>query len=187
MPAVSSIESPDTPELRDFYATIEGASRGLGVLNVFKVMAHSPELMQSWWRMMVVLLTRLQLDARIRELAILRLFQLKGSSYGFAHHVRIGKDVGLTDEDIASLAAYAKSDRFSTLDRLVLQYTDAATKLDKSAPVLARELRAHLSEREVVELTFCIANWNLMAHLLMSLDVELEPAAKEFLPPGWEA
>ena len=52
MPAVSSIESPDTPELRDFYATIEGASRGLGVLNVFKVMAHSPELMQSWWRMM---------------------------------------------------------------------------------------------------------------------------------------
>ena len=100
MPAVSSIESPDTPELRDFYATIEGASRGLGVLNVFKVMAHSPELMQSWWRMMVLLLTRLQLDPRLRELAILRLFQLKRSSYGFAHHVResvgrIAKGMGL--------------------------------------------------------------------------------------------
>ena len=187
MTAVSPIETPATPELREFYERIEGASRGLGVLNVFKIMAHTPELMQSWWQMMVVALTRLKLDPRLRELAILRLFQLTRSPYGFAHHVRIGKDVGLIDEDIAALATYTESERFSALDKLLLQYTDAVTNLDDSAPALASQLRSHLSEREVVELTFCIANWNLMAHLLMPLEIELEPAAREFLPNNWRA
>jgi len=185
MAAVTPIETPPTDEVRKFYDRIERTSRGLGVLNVFKVMAHTPELMESWWRMMVVLLARLALDPRLRELAILRLFQLTKCEYGFAHHVRIGKEAGVTDEQIGALAAYEHSDVFSPLDKLVLRYTDAVTRLDASAPALAHELRAQLSEREVVELTFCIANWNLMAHLLMPLEVALEPTAREWLPERW--
>ena len=185
MPAVSPIEAPPTEQLRDFYATVERASRGLGVLNVFKVMAHSPELMESWWRMMVVALARLRLDARLRELAILRLFQVTRCAYGFAHHVRIARDVGLSDQEIADLGRYAECERFSDLDKLVLRYADAVTTLDSEAPALASALRAHLSEQELIELTFCIANWNLMAHLLLPLEIELEPAARAFLPEQW--
>ena len=186
MAAVSPIESPTSPDLRAFYERIEPVSRGMGVLNVFKVMAHSPELMESWWGMMVVALSRLKLDPRLRELAILRLFQLTRSPYGFAHRVRIAKDLGLNDEDIAELSSYAGSDRFSDLDKLVLQYTDAVTKLDGEATAVASSLRQHLSEQETVELTFCIANWNLMAHLLLPLEIELEPAVREYLPVDWE-
>ena len=98
----------------------------------------------------------------------------------------IGRQAGITDDQIAALESYAESDLFSPLDRLVLQYTDAVTNLDDNAPALAAKLRAELSEQELVELTFCIANWNLMAHLLMPLEIELEPAAQEFLPDGWE-
>ena len=185
MPAITPIETPTSDDVRAFYERIEQTSQGLGVLNIFKVMAHSPALMESWWRMMVVLLSRLELAARLRELAILRLFQIKRSPYGFAHHVRIGRQAGITDDQIAALESYAKSDLFSPLDRLVLQYTDAVTNLDDNAPALAAKLRAELSEQELVELTFCIANWNLMAHLLMPLEIELEPATKELLPEGW--
>ena len=185
MAAVTPIETPTTDELREFYERIEQTSRGLGVLNIFKVMAHTPQLMDSWWRMMAVLLTRLQLDPRLRELAILRLFQLTDTAYGFAHHVRLSKDIGLTDEDVASLKGYADSDHFSALDKLVLQYTDAVTKLEGEAPSLAAKLREHLSEQEIVELTFCIANWNLMAHLLLPLEIDLEPGVREFLPADW--
>jgi AhpD family alkylhydroperoxidase len=185
MAAVTPIETPPSDEVRAFYDRIERTSRGLGVLNVFKVMAHTPELMESWWRMMALLFSRLQLDPRLRELAILRLFQLTRCEYGFAHHARIGREAGITDEQIAALASFGTSDLFSPLDTLVLRYTDAVTRLDKTAPAIASELRAHLSERELVELTFCIANWNLMAHLLMPLEIELEPAAREYLPAAW--
>ncbi len=185
MPAVTLVETPATDELREFYERIERTSGGLGVLNVFKVMAHAPQLMQAWWGMMAVLLARLQLDPRLRELAILRLFQVKRTAYGFAHHVRIGKQVGITDEQIAALDRYAESGLFSEVDKLVLEYTEAVTTLDDASPRLATALREHLSEQELVELTFCIANWNLMAHLLLPLEIELEEPAQEFLPDKW--
>jgi alkylhydroperoxidase family enzyme len=187
MAAVTPIETPTTDQLHEFYERIERTSRGLGVLNVFKVMAHTPDLMESWWRMMALLFTRLELDPRLRELAILRLFQLTKVEYGFAHHVRIGKEAGVTDDQIAQLASYSESDAFSPLDKLVLRYTDAVTRLEDTAPAIAGELRAHLSERSLVELTFCIANWNLMAHLLMPLEIALEEPAKAYLPEGWDA
>ena len=185
MAVVSYIEEPDSPEVQEFYELIERSSRGLGVLNVFKAMAHTPELMRSWWEMMTVLLTKLELPVRDRELAILRLFQIKDGAYGFAHHVRIARLVGISDEEIADLSRYDTSDRFSDRDRLVLRYTDAATELREEAPALAAELKAHLGERQLVELTFCIANWNLMAHLLLPREIELEPAAREYLPANW--
>ena len=185
MSAVTPIEEPQTDQLRDFYAQVERASGGMGVLNIFKTMAHSPDLMESWWRMMVVALSRLKLDTRLRELAILRLFQIKRSPYGYAHHVRIGKGVGITDEQLADMQNFGQSERFSDLDKLVLRYTDAVTNLTDGSPAIAAELRQHLSEQELVELTFCIANWNLMAHLLAPLEIELEPAAKEYLPAEW--
>jgi alkylhydroperoxidase family enzyme len=68
----------------------------------------------------------------------------------------------------------------------VLEYTDAVTRLDDAAPALAGKLREHLSEREVVELTFCIANWNLMAHLLLPLEIEVEEGVRQYLTPGWD-
>ena len=185
MPAVTPIETPPDDQVRAFYERIEQTSGGLGVLNVFKVMAHTPELMESWWRMMATLFGRLKLDPRLRELAILRLFQLRHIEYGFAHHVRLGKQAGLSDDDIAALDRYDAYDGFSALDRLVLRYTDAVTALAGGEAAIARELRAHLSEQEVVELTFCIANWNLMAHLLVPLEIELEAPARAWLPEEW--
>lgn len=185
MSVVTMIEDPESAELREFYALLDRASQGLGVLNVFKVMAHSPELMKSWWQMMTVLLLKLELPARYRELAILRLFQVKGGEYGFAHHVRIGKQAGITDEQIAALARHATSDAFDATDRLVLRYTDAVTRLDADVAAIAEDVKAALGERQLVELTFCIANWNLMAHLLAPLQIDLEEPVKAYLPANW--
>lgn len=187
MAVVSRMESPGSPEIQEFYDRIERTSGGLGVLNVFKVMAHTPELMRSWWDMMMVALTRLSLDARLRELAILRLFQVLRCEYGFAHHVRLAKRIGLTAEEIDALAEYESAPGFSEVERLVLRYTDSVTDLRPDAPDLAAALLAHLTERDLVELTFCIANWNLMARLIAPLSVELEPPIVAELPPSWSS
>jgi len=187
MSVVIGIEEPAGDELRELYGALERASQGLGVLNIFKVMAHSPELLAAWWRMMAVALTRLELPARYRELAILRAFQITGGAYGFAHHVRVGKQAGISDAQIAALARAETSAEFDARERLVLRYTDAVTRFDPAAPAIAAEVKREFSERQLVELTFCIANWNMMAHLLEPLQVEIEPAMLEYLPAGWRA
>lgn len=185
MSVVTMIEEPESADVREFYQLLDRTSRGLGVLNVFKVMAHTPELMKAWWGMMTVLLTRLELPARDRELAILRLFQIKGGAYGFAHHVRIGKQAGITDEQISALSQHRTSILFDDHDRLLLRYIDAVTRLDSDAPAIAEEVKRAIGERQLVELTFCIANWNLMALVLEPLQIEMEDATKPYLPPNW--
>ena len=45
-PSFRTIEEPQTEELKDLYARLEQGGLGLGVLNIFKVMAHSPDLMR---------------------------------------------------------------------------------------------------------------------------------------------
>lgn len=186
MAVVSFVEKPDASEVQQFYDLIERTSRGMGVLNVFKVMAHTPELMRAWWEMMTLLFTRLTLDARLRELAVLRLFQVLRCDYGFAHHVRLGRQVGITDEEIEALDRYESAPSFSERERLVLQYTDAVTAMRVDSPELARRLLDYLTERDLVELTFCIANWNLMARLLTPLAIEMEPPIVAELPTWWK-
>lgn len=185
MSVVTMIEQPESADVREFYDLLDRTSRGLGVLNVFKVMAHTPELMKAWWGMMTVLLTRLELPPRDRELAILRLFQLKGGAYGFAHHVRIGRQVGITDEQIEALPTHATSALFDEHDRLVLRYVDAVTRLDDAASSIGEEVKRAIGERQLVELTFCIANWNLMVFILEPLQIEMEEATKPYLPANW--
>jgi alkylhydroperoxidase family enzyme len=185
MSVVSAVYEPQTEELRELYERLDAASGGLGVLNIFRVLAHSPRLLRAWLRMATLLLTGLDLSPRLRELAILRVFQNSGGEYGFAHHVRYGREVGLTLDEIASLQDFEDSERFSDLDRRVIRYADAASNLTADAPELGRELKRSLSERELVELTFCIGHWNMLARILQPLEVEADETLVAELPDGW--
>src|SRR4051794_10909103 len=46
-----------------------------------------------------------KLDPRLRELAILQVGWMEKSEYEFTHHVKIGREFGVTDDDIAGLMA----------------------------------------------------------------------------------
>ncbi|HXG41841.1 MAG TPA: carboxymuconolactone decarboxylase family protein [Dehalococcoidia bacterium] len=169
-------------------AFLERAARlgGGRALNVFQVAAHSPRLAQTWLEMMAVALSGLSLPPRLRELAVLRLFLLARVPYGFAHHVAIARRLGMAEEEVWSVRDYERSPALGELERLVLRYTDAAVALDGQAQGLARELRRHLSDGQLVELAFCIAIWSMMARLLNSLGVELEEEAQQLLPHWWQ-
>jgi 4-carboxymuconolactone decarboxylase len=186
MGAVSVIETPQDEDLKALYQRLEAASGGLGVINIFKVMAHNPGLLEGWLQFAMKLLgTDVELKPRLREIAILRVFQKTGGEYGFAHHVRIAKDAGLTDDEISSLKSFEANDLFSDFDRALIRYVDAATDLSDDAPSLATALRDSLSDREVMELTMCIAHWNVLARFLQPLEVPVDESLTAGLPPEW--
>jgi len=45
-----------------------------------------------------------------------------------------------------------------------------------------REVRRHLSEAEVVELTLVVGYWGMVARLLVALEIDLEPPFLQYLP-----
>ena len=64
-----------------------------------------------------------RLDPRLRELAILQVGWLARSPYEWSHHVKIGYDFGVTDDDIGALIAESAGQEtmLEPLARLVLR------------------------------------------------------------------
>ncbi|NQX95127.1 MAG: carboxymuconolactone decarboxylase family protein [Erythrobacter sp.] len=85
-----------------------------------------------------------KLDPRLRELAILQVGWLERSEYEFTHHVRIGKEFGVTDEDIQGLMAETEG-KPSKLEPL----TKAIVWQDRRTEPFCAELRTAGKEPEV--------------------------------------
>jgi alkylhydroperoxidase family enzyme len=184
MSVVSKVDSPEDPDLRQLYERL--SQNPIGNLNIFRVMAHNPRMLRDWLRMASPLLTgSLSLEPRLREIAILRVAQNAGSEYEFGQHISIARTAGLTDEEMAALQEYESSEAFSELERALIRYVDAVSQFAADASDRARELKRWLSDREVVELSFVIGHWTMLACVLVPLEVELDEHIEATLPEGW--
>jgi len=155
------VEEPESEELRELYERLATGMPEFGVLNIFKIMAHNPRILRDWLRLATPLLSGgLTLSPRLREIAILRVAQVSGSEYEFAHHIRIAQQAGLSEAEISSLKDHDETDLFYDLDRAVIRYTDALANLTAEGPDLARGLKRWLSDLEILELSFCVGHWH---------------------------
>ena len=157
-------------------------SRGSHVLNLHRAIAASPNVLRNFTRLGNSLLMYGLLPPVLRELAILRVGQMTGAGYEWAHHVPIAKQVGVTEAQIAELEAWQTSSHFDERERAVLHYVETVTSAVAVPDEVFQELRSHLSEAEVVELTLVAGYWGMVARFLVALEIDLEPPFEQFLP-----
>jgi len=70
----------------------------------------------------------------------------------------VGRQQGLTDDKLAALARFEDSPALDELEKLVLRYTVAMTRTPVEVPdALFDQLARRFNERQLVELTSCIA------------------------------
>src|SRR5258706_12303841 len=70
-----------------------------------RLLVNSPGLAKAFGGIGNYIRHKSTLDPRLRELAILQVGWMEKSEYEFTHHVKIGKEFGVTDEDIQGLFA----------------------------------------------------------------------------------
>ncbi len=73
--------------------------------NLHKLLVNSPDMARAFSGIGSYIRFKSKLDPRLRELAILQVGWLEKSEYEFTHHVKIGKEFGVTDEDIQGMMA----------------------------------------------------------------------------------
>src|SRR6267143_1194981 len=78
--------------------------------NLHKLLVNSPDMARAFNGIGGYIRFKSKLDPRLRELAILQVGWMEKSEYEFTHHVKIGKEFGVTDEDIAGLIAEIKKE-----------------------------------------------------------------------------
>ncbi len=174
MARVSILEKTQTsPELQELFQKME--ERGGKILNLFKVMANSPEVGRAFLKLGNTILMKSSLNPRLRELAILRVGTLAKASYEWTQHVPIALRVGVTQPQIDALPDWKKApDRFNDQERAVLAYTDAVAEQIRVPDDIFGAVRAFLSDQQIVELTTTIGYYGMVSRILEALRIELE-------------
>ena len=160
------------PEIKEIYNKIEAS--GAKVINLYRVLAHNPDVMRNFLRLGSSLLARTELSPKLRELAILRIARLTGSEYEWAQHYPIALEAGVSHEQADSILHWSSSTNFSDKERAVLQYTDEITQNVDVKDETFRTLQQHLNEQCIVELTLSIGYWGMAARLLVPLQVDID-------------
>ena len=105
------------------------------------------------------------------DLVKMRASQINGCAYCLDMHSRDARKLGESEQRLYLLDAWHESSLFDARERAALAWTDALTRIDRThAPDADFEaLRAHFSEKEIVDLTVLIGMINLWNRLAIGL------------------
>jgi alkylhydroperoxidase family enzyme len=146
-------------------------------MNIFTTLARQPELFRRWLGFGGELLDG-RLPGRLRELVILRTAARFDGRYEWVQHIALGRREGITDTEIASLGGELVTTGWAPLELAALLAVDETADDGVIADATWAVLAGHLDEAELVELTMLIAHYLMLATVLRSLRVQLEPAAQ---------
>ena len=116
-----------------------------------------------------------QLSARLRELGQARAGFARGSQFVFSQHCKALRAAGFSEEQIEAIPGWASSDLFSDVEKAVLAYTDdLVLQGGRVADSTFDRLKQHLSEVEIIELTYITCTYELHATMCRALKLEYD-------------
>ena len=161
-----------------------GIPEGMADLNVFRILLHNPSAAVALNGLLHRLLWRGTLDARLRELVILRIGWVSGAVYEWTQHWHVSLALGLDEADLVAVRDWEAHPSFGPVERAVLAATDETLADGVIGDATWAACAEHLDEAVLVELVAVIGNWGLFARLLRSLDVPLDDGMDPWPPDG---
>ena len=143
--------------------------------NIFRMMAHSPSHLEQYCRLGGAIRHRGELDPIVRELAITRTGILCQAPYEVVAHKRIGKNVGVTDEQNAALENWQTAACFNELERAALALTDEIVRLHRPTDATFNDVAARLTPAAVVELQLAVGFYIMTSKFLETFDIDMQP------------
>ena len=165
------------PNLEDLPEKVRTAAEKLPPLNIMKMFLNAPTNAIPLLVFGQSILTKQELDDHLRELAILRVAHLTGANYEWTQHVPLAKETGVTDAQVEALPQGVDSDAFNEVEKNVIRFTDEVTQEVKASAETFAALEKDLGPRQMVELTLAIGFYGMVARVMESYEVELEPTA----------
>ncbi len=151
-----------------------GVPDELAGINVFRALLHNPAVAGPLANLLTTLLFRGKLNARIRELVILRTGWRNKSEYEFCQHVGVARRLKMTDEDILGVRDPDRCAAYNEIDRAVLKMTDELHERCRISSATWAVLEKKFKPDELVELLLATGNWRMFANFLNGAGVPLD-------------
>ena len=183
MPRLRQVSKDDAhPLAQQIYATLFGAR------DPVKEPGTATGTPGNWWTVFAVVpdvfdhavagfqlyrSAKRKLDPKLRELGQTRAGWVRASKFVFSQHCKAARSVGLSEEKISAVPSWQVAECFSPVERAVLAWTDALVcNGGRASDGVFKALKAHLSDEEILELTYVTALYDM--HAVMSRALRLE-------------
>ena len=147
-------------------------------LNIFRMFANAETCFIPFTRLGGAILGRQQLDAKLREMAILLAVGIEGGEYEWVQHVPIAIAVGANQAQVDAIAK-RKLDAscFDELERAILRFTEQVVEKVRADEAVVKEAMKFLSPREIVELIMTIGFYMTAARITETTRTDPDPPA----------
>ena len=144
-------------------------------INIFRMTANAETAFRPWLAFGGALLSSLELDPRLRELAILHVGRLSGAEYEWVQHVPIAHAVVASEDDVAAIErGDLEAECLGADVRAALRFTTEVVRDVRASDEAFGAVSDHLSPREIVELMLVIGQYMMVARIALNADIEID-------------
>lgn len=148
------------------------------LLNLDRMLLHSPAFARGWNTMFAAIRGQLALSPKLRELAIMAIGVINKADYEWVQHVPDFLAAGGTKAQMEALkdvsTAINNTKLFDESERATLALTYEMTRNITVADTTMARVRAILPDQQVVELVGTIAGYNMVSRFLVATGIEVE-------------
>ena len=174
MPRIS-YRSEDDPEIRELVDSIRARRNGR-LLNLDRMLIHSPPFAEGWNALLGAVRRRLELAPRLRELAICAVARLDRTDYEWVQHAPEFLAAGGPQAQLDALddveRASIDEGIFDAVERVALRLAIEMTRSVDVGDETLERARKLLGDRQLVELVGTIATYNMVSRFLVALGVD---------------
>ena len=162
-----------------------GIDEGQAQRAPYRLLLHHPPLARALNGLLSRLLHNGVLDARTRELVIMRIAWRTGSAVEWARHVPFCRRVGVSDADLLAVRGPLADAGFKTAERAALAATDDTLETGVIGDDAWSACEAAFETvPELLELVAAISNWRMYSQVLRSSGAPHEAGDTVWAPDG---
>ncbi len=174
LPALTSL-SPRQQEISDRISRRRGGTRG-----PFLVWLRSPELCEKVEALGAYCRFESALHPRLRELSLLIAARHFDAQYPWNAHVGKAAELGVSRDSLAALAEHREPDFGQPDEQAVYRLATEILNHHFVADDTFATALAELGEQGVIDLIGCLGNFSMLAMLLNTFQVDLQPVDPPF-------
>jgi 4-carboxymuconolactone decarboxylase len=159
---------------------LEGLRRDGQVFNIFATLIRHHQLLKKWLVFAGYILGGSMLPPRQRELVILRVGWLCRAEYEWGHHVVIGKQAGLTNDDIRRTMEGPDAPGLEAFDAVLLKAVDELHAKSNVSNEVWSALSSRYSTEQLMDLLFTVGQYKLVSMVLNTIGIQLEAGFEGF-------
>src|SRR3954471_18333688 len=153
----------------DLVAAIRGRRPNGKLLNLDRMLLHSPNFAKGWNGMFAAIRNQLAVPAKLREIAILEIGVLNKAQYEWFQHEPEFVKAGGTKEQMAALRAMKADPKlFTPAEVATIELTTEITRDIQAKPATLQKIRSLLPDDQVVELIGTIAGYNMVSRFVVA-------------------